>query len=110
MAKALGEALTFPAGIPEKLGLALSAALDADPGLARRIRDQLRKTPPADAAAERAALERALRKGPRKAPSAGDEIAPGIRLQAGKERLTLSGKRVDAALQAELTDWLAGRK
>ena len=92
----LGRALTFPAAIPEKLGLRLASALEADAKLANRIADVLRKTPPEDAAAERRALERALRKEPASKPDP-EEIAPGIRVEAKKGRAVLTGPGVDAA-------------
>jgi ParB family chromosome partitioning protein len=103
----LGAHLRFPAAIPEKLGLALASALDADAALAGRLGEALRKTPPADAAAERRSLERALRRAP--APSAGDEVAPGVRLAAARGRAVLSGPGVDAALLSALADWLRRR-
>ncbi len=106
--QALGQSLSFPTAIPEKLGLALAGAIEADPKVATRIKDSLRKTSPADAPAERRVLERAL-----KAPSApkdtGEEVAPGIKLKAAKGRVTLSGVGVDAVLQEALRDWLASR-
>ena len=88
----LGKALSFPAAIPEKLGLDLAAAIEADRSVAKRISDALRKTPPADAAAERATLERALRAatGPGGAAAAKSrQIAPGVALKAGKGRVAL---------------------
>ena len=107
---ALGDALAFPTAIPEKLGLALSGALAADAGLATRLRNALRKTPPADAAAERATIERALRKAPGgpKAP-APVEIAPGVRLEMKGGRMILSGKGVTDRLVSDLRAWLVER-
>lgn len=100
--------LTFPTAIPEKLGLALAASLEADKAVAVRIKDALRKTPPTEAAAERRVLERALKAPP--APSArNEEIAPGITLRVGKGKVTLSGTSVDAALARDLRAWLAAR-
>lgn len=102
----LGKALTFPTAIPEKLGLRLAAAIEADAGVATRLSDALRKTPPADAAAERRTIERAL-----KAPSGGQaaapeaEIAPGVRLQAAKGRAVITGPGVDKAFLDALRDW-----
>ena len=104
----IGKALSFPAAIPEKLGLALANAIEADKTVATRISDALRKTPPADAAAERRVLERAL-KSPKAPAPAGDEVAPGVVLTTGRGRVTLSCKGVDAELQAALRDWLAQR-
>lgn len=97
----LGKALRFPAAIPEKLGLRLAAALEADKALGNRIADALRKTPPQDAAAERRVLERALRKRGDPVPKA-EEIAPGISLATGKGRAVLTGPGVDAAFVEKL--------
>lgn len=92
----LGRALTFPTAIPEKLGLKLATALEADRKLATRITDALRKSPPEDAASERRILERALKKAtPPKSES--EEIAPGIRINAKKGRAVLTGPRVNSA-------------
>ena len=109
--RALGSALRFPAAIPEKLGLGLARAL-ADPDLAPRLRDALRKAAPASAQAERRVLERALRKAPRPGAGeegAGEEVVPGLRLAAGRSRLTLSGPAVTPALARDLAAWLAAR-
>jgi len=105
----LGKMLAFPAAIPEKLGLALATAIEADRAVAARIGDALRKTPPADAAAERRVLERALRNAGAGAAETGEEIAPGIRFQARRGRAVLSGPGVDADLARALRDWIAAR-
>ena len=105
----IGKALSFPAAIPEKLGLALAAAIEADKAVATRISDALRKTPPADAQAERRVLERALKTPAARAPS-GEEVAPGVVLKAARGRVTLSGQGVTPALEAELREWLARRR
>ncbi len=55
--------LRFGPAIPERLGLALARALDADVGFGRRLGDRLRKSPPDSATAELALLERALASG-----------------------------------------------
>lgn len=99
----LGASLRFPAAIPEKLGLPLAAALEADAKLAARISDALRRTPPADAAAERRTLERALKRAAPERP--GDEIAPGIALKSAKGRVVISGKGVTADFIQALRDW-----
>ena len=104
--QSLDKALRFPAAIPEKLGLALANAIEADPKVATRIKDALRKSPPVDAAAERRVLERGL-KGPATPPPRGEEVAPGVTLKSGKGKLTLSGKGVDAALTEALKGWFA---
>ena len=91
----IGNGLAFPAAIPEKLGLALAQALEADPKLGSRILDALRKTPPQDAIAERRTLERALKK--RQDTQAGpEELAPGLMFEARAGRVILSGARLDA--------------
>lgn len=104
----LGQSLHFPATIPEKLGLTLAAAVEADKALSKRLKDALRKTPPADAVAERRMLERAL-KGPASAVPTGEEIAPGVTLKTTRGRVTLSGKGVDAGLTEALRQWLMTR-
>lgn len=96
--KALGKTLAFPAAIPEKLGLALAQALEADQSLAARISDALRKTPPQDAVAERRTLERALKKHPKKAKPI-EELAPGLNFEARAGRVILSGAKLDAAFK-----------
>lgn len=106
--QSIGKALHFPTAIPEKLGLALANAIEADKAVAVRINDALRKTPPADVAAERRVLERAL-KGPATPTPAGEEVAPGISLKGAKGRVTLTGKGVDATLEKDLRAWLAAR-
>jgi ParB family transcriptional regulator, chromosome partitioning protein len=55
---ALDGALRFPQAIPERLGLRLAQALEADIDLAARIRARLAAHPPADAEAELALLAR----------------------------------------------------
>lgn len=103
----LGKRLVFPTAIPEKLGLALAAAVEADKGLVTRIADVLRKTPPADAAAERRALERAL-KAPAQERQAGEEVAPGVLLRVGAGKAVLSGPAVDPAFVEALRHWISG--
>ncbi len=114
--QALDDQLRFPAAIPERLGLALSRALEADTTLAPRLRDRLRKTPPASAEAELAALDRATRapsaakrptpKTPLPAPG-NATISPDIRMETAHGRITLSGPGVTARLQARLIAWLS---
>ncbi len=105
---ALGRALAFPTAVPEKLGLELVAAIEADRAVATRIADALRKTPPADAAAERATLERALRSGKGQGATSAvkpRQIIPGVTLKAAEGRVALSGKGVDDAFVAALEAW-----
>lgn len=104
----LGKALSYPTAIPEKLGLALATALEADPTMVTRIKDALRKTPPTDAASERQALERALSRVPApKAPPR--EVAPGVAVEAKAGRVVVKGRGVDDALIAALEDFLVSR-
>lgn len=103
----LGRRLSFPTAIPEKLGLALAAAIESDKAAATRIGDALRKTPPADAGAERRVLERAL-KAPAK-EQAGEEIAPGVLLSMARGRVVLNGPGVDPAFVEALRHWISGR-
>ena len=104
----MGRALTFPTAIPEKLGLRLAAALEADRKLATRIADVLRKNPPEDAAAERRTLERALQSSSTPEP-APEEIAPGIRVEAKKGRVVLTGPGVDATFLEALRAFAVSR-
>jgi len=105
----LGKALTFPTAIPEKLGLQLAAAIEADKRVATRLADALRKTPPQDAAAERRTLERALKGTPAAKAKRTDDLVPGVQLQAAKGRAVLSGAGVDQPLLDDLRDWLVSR-
>lgn len=105
----LDDVLRFPAAIPERLGLALAAALQDDRDFGARLGDMLRKTPPQDAAQERRALERALRKTPVHKPVAGEQIAPDLYLSRAKGRATLSGAGLTDAFLADLKAWLATR-
>lgn len=107
--QSIGASLSFPAAIPEKLGLALATALTADKAVAIRIKDALRKTPAPDAIAERRMLERALRAHKDVPVQQREGIAPGITLTAAQGRVTLSGKGVDEALTDALRQWLANR-
>lgn len=100
----LGAALSFPTAVPEKLGLALVAAMEADVGLAGRISAALTKAAPEDAAAERRVLDDALGK-PAKSASRGQEIAPGVVMVAKAGKLVFSGDAVDDAFLAAARDW-----
>ncbi|WP_300064247.1 ParB N-terminal domain-containing protein [uncultured Roseobacter sp.] len=113
LVEALDAVLRFPTAIPEKLGLPLATALQADPAFARRLAQALKAADPQEAAAERKVLERVL-KGQASAPATPgaarpESIAPGLALSATPGRVVLSGKAVDAALLADLRDWLATR-
>jgi ParB family chromosome partitioning protein len=65
--EALGHALRYPAAIPERLGLALAAALDRDGQAAARLARALDAAMPTDSGAERAVLEKALSEGRKQA-------------------------------------------
>lgn len=114
---ALDGVLLHPARIPERLGLALAHALDADAGLAVRIRDRLVTSGPLEADAEMALLTALLvearpttvsRAKQTEAPFLPEAVAPGIHLQGQGGRLTLSGPGVDAAFRDRLIAWLRG--
>ena len=133
----LGAALSFPADIPERLGLSLVQAIrqGETPALLAAL-----SPPAATAAAEAAALSRAIQAGGSARASSrrpaqpagieagiGTEIAPGIRMgwsrpvnaaaddaagtsapsQSGGRVLMLSGPRVTPALEARLAAFLA---
>ena len=112
----LEDVLRFPEALPERAGLALVKVLDADPGAADRLREELSADPPADAAGE---LDRLIAfaepkkqsltrpKTPKTAP---EEIRPGLKLSQGKDgSLTLSGPAMSEDLRAALTQWLRSR-
>lgn len=103
----IGPSLSFPAQIPEHLGLALAKGLAADPGLAGRIVATLGAARICNAAEERQVLERTLRG--LRAGAAAETVAPGLRLAAGKGRAVLSGPAVDAEFLAALRAWAAAR-
>ena len=114
--EALDGALRFPAMLGERLGLALSQALAADPALAGRLRSTLAATAPTAAEAEQAVLTAAMRRkpAPKAVPEPQDpaqtDLGNGVSLQvtgrAGQQRLILSGPGVDDALRARLAAWL----
>ncbi len=91
----LGASLRFPTSIPEKLGLALAQAIEADHKLASRLKDALRKTVPSDVAAERKMLERALKKQPSGKAMKAETLAQGLDWQAKAGRVVVSGAAVD---------------
>jgi len=106
--------LRFGHRIPEKLGVALAAAIRADARVALRLVDALRKTPPRTAEAERQTLERAMTaaKGPATAKAPRPEItrvASGVTLEVGEGRVVVKGRGVDATLAEDLRKWLVSR-
>jgi ParB family transcriptional regulator, chromosome partitioning protein len=116
----LDGALVFPVRLPERLGLVLARALEADDRLAGRIAARLGQARPADAAAEQALIAAILAPPVAEAevdatptldrPKDAEEIAPGVYLQTGggllRPRYTLSGPRVDPDFLARLVLWL----
>jgi hypothetical protein len=105
---ALDGVLRFPAALPERLGLRLAAALEADAGLAGRLAAALAADPPADAAAEQARLAAALARPPAP-PAPRRALAPGLWLEGGPGRAVLGGPAVDAAFLDRLARMLAGQ-
>lgn len=67
--EALDGALRFPTDLGERLGLALSQRLDAEPGFGPRLRAALAAAEPATAEDERLVLEAALSPAPSAAPT-----------------------------------------
>jgi ParB/RepB/Spo0J family partition protein len=115
----LDSVLCFPAGIPERLGLALAKFLDGSAEGAARLRVDLEQRPARDGAEEQARLSRliAVKKGSDKAEKegrvAGREICPGVYLEeagSGAEAvLRLSGPGVDAGFRERLEQFLSGQ-
>ena len=102
--EALGDALRFPAALPERLGLAVAQGLKAGQGSA--LRTALAKPAP-NAEAEARALTAALKAAP--APKARVEtLAPGIEMARKGTRLTLSGPGVTDDLVMRLRQVLRG--
>lgn len=121
---ALDGALRFPEALSERVGLVLARALDQDTGLQARVRDALAEAEPGSAEAERALLQD-LTSGRRKARPDGAAARAGKpRVAHGRQvidsdlamithpdgRVTLEGRKVDAALRQDLLDWLAARQ
>lgn len=117
--QAIGPALHFPEAIPEHLGLALVKALHRDAALAARLITDLRRAAPANAAAERALLEAALKPAPAVETSGtaaqadhevmSEQIGPGLRMTAKPGRIVLTGRAVTEDLIRDLAVWLGSR-
>jgi len=113
--EALGHVLRYPAAIPERLGLALAAALDRDGQAAARLAQALQEAMPTDSGAERAVLEKALSEGPKTGSKPQNrvetprEIVKGVKIEARRGRVVLSGAGVTEALSRDLEDWLTAR-
>lgn len=121
LVEALDDVLRYPAQIPERLGLALSKALD-QPELRLDLIAALKACDNMTAEEERAVLEQALLpKSQSTAPIKSDpvpaakddfsalQIAPGIHISARRGRVDLRGQGVTEALIADLTAWLRGQ-
>lgn len=112
----LDDVLRFPAAIPERLGLALSQALDARPTEAESLVANLAANPAPDAAAEQVRLAafaagKTVSNTAKKTTAQGKEIRPGVFLEAtggwSHPVLTLSGPKVDPDFRDRLERWLA---
>jgi ParB family chromosome partitioning protein len=103
---ALDDVLAFPQALSEKLGLQLAKALDRD-GFNARLKAALAKSKLEDAAAEIDVITKALASTtyPKPTPS----VPEGVTLIRQKDHLVLSGRGVDAKLEADLRDWLKNR-
>ncbi|MEN9062998.1 ParB/RepB/Spo0J family partition protein [Ponticoccus litoralis] len=110
----LGAWIRHPAALTERLGLAVSARLQADPDWGRRLQDRLRKADPATPEEEGALFLKALNSGPgteetAPAPPAPRPPAPAISLSRSKGALRLSGPAVSEelldAIEALVRDW-----
>ena len=113
--QALDGALQHPQGLTEKHGLILARALEADDGLAARLREAL-QAGTADAQAEWNLITSVLNKTdsvkgklvskPAPAP-AGSPVAPGIEMHSpATDRIILQGPGLTPALRAKLVHWL----
>lgn len=105
--EALSTVLRFPAAIPERLGLQMAKALGETGRFAQRLEQQLRKTPPQSAEEERNVIAAILRGGTKKTSTpAHTEIAPGLRLERGRDRLVIRGSKLTDDLEQALVRWL----
>lgn len=122
---AFDDDLKFPEAISERLGLALTKALDADEGLKERLQKRLRATQIIDAEAELACLSGIVQKTTgdkaptqkvktavgepkgtgRRTPS---ELRAGLYMRSHSDgSMTLLGPALDADLRARLKEWLS---
>ena len=107
--EALDDALRFPAAIPERLGLAIAARIEADPAFARTLSDRLAAAKPDSATAEQSLVQRALKGQGAPTSLPGEELRPNLRLRATAKGVLLEGAGVDAQLIADLRGWLLSR-
>lgn len=108
--QALDGALCHPAALTERLGLALSKALEAE-GQAEALRADLEARPPRDAEDEAARLQAFLgaRRGPAQPAAALARTPPPVRMEARAGHVVLSGEAVDRGFIADLSAWLRAR-
>lgn len=104
LVEAFDGVLHFPTAIPEKLGLRLVKAMEADPRLVKRLATRLGAHTPETAEAERAVILSALQPAAKPAPLSHPVTA---RFDAVRGRVEITG--ADAALYADVQDWLAKR-
>lgn len=107
--EALDGVLAHPRALGERLGLKLSARLEAEPGFRKDLIRALRKGEAVTAEAEAKVLTHALSRAGEAAAPKGDEITPGVHLTAAKGRISLQGAGVDDALTEALKTWLQNR-
>lgn len=114
---ALDGALRFPEALPERAGLRLAKALEADKRLPGRLRAGLDKAAPGTAEAERAWLAQALEALPappkgrpagRKVSAAPERIGKAAWMRENPDgSVTVGGTSVTPALRKKLRNWLA---
>lgn len=109
--RALDGALQFPASLTERTGLALAAALDADPKLDARLTEALQAVPPLTPEDEAKAIAESLPRPPRPTrPAKPQEIVQAgditIARQAGGKVVLSGGATADPEFQARLIEWL----
>jgi hypothetical protein len=102
--------LKFPSAISEKLGLALSRAIQ-DPAVCADLRAALKKTRRLRPEDELAVLQKALAPAsrPRPVPKAAPPAGLHARLNTRAQRIEVTGSGVDHALFEDLQAWLAAR-
>jgi ParB family chromosome partitioning protein len=115
---ALGDALRFPEAIPERLGLALAAAIGADSQFAKRLKTALAGADCRDAQTERVVLEQALRPAKTSRKAVTETVARSglakpsgdtIQVSGGVGKVMVKGAGVTDAFLADLRAWLAAR-
>ena len=130
---ALDDVLRFPGAIPERLGLALVKAIEADEGVAERLRTQLVETGAGEPEAELGLLASLLdgeeppttaakrdetpasepvptpaASRPRDNGTGWVETIAGVRVDLHNEKITLTGQGMPLLAQ-DLAEWLRGR-